>query len=1021
MQEAQQRALVAEKEARLARELANAATSRIGTFESYLGQFFSHYNNQAFMGCFCSKGVSANDSEKLLFGTDDVLVELHNETFTALRLTLCHSADKKLAEKSDLQLVHRHNKIGNVENFRIYHEEMSYNAHCSSYGTESVLFRAHWVSQLQEKQSSVRFEEKPRSKQEDILIYVYMMWHDLQKHSSVIEALKETNFVTSADEQSGDLYKPKELFDPGDSLLTSLFSDEAHKFPGKRFVSDGWLQILRTTGLQDTRDADILLKCAKKIEFLGAESLSNTTSEVSLEIWSMAETLMNAIIENFEVFKSNNFYKILGKIACVPAEKWFLFESGKKVVKRVLCSYSEAILLKDWPLAWCSAPIISKVPPEYSWGALQLMSPPPFTVVLKHLQDDRWLAKSCVFTTEEVSFHVLKYLDTIWGSLSSSDILALQQVAFIAADNGTRIVTSSSLFVSLTINISPLASKLPSGYLNFVKILKELGVEDMLSIPRAMNILSSLQKSCRHHRLNPNELRAVIELLHFLFNETIEHKETRRSNWESELVVPDDACRLAPANSCVYIDPCGSRYVKYIDTSKLRFVHHAVPERLCVAIGITKLCDAVFEELDHVENLQTLERIGSVSLAFIRLKLLSRPFQAAVSSVLYNFSSITSGSKNQDFSTLQRSLELVAERLKFVRCIYTRFWLLPKYLDITRTSKDSVIPEWESRSSTQGSLYYVDRSNTCMIIAEPPGYVSVTDIIALVVSHVLGSPVPLPIGPLFLCPQNSETAIVNILKLSSAERMMSTVGRGTDFLGRDVLPGDAVKLVSDPTRPFCKGEIVAWKSKNGGPLKYGRIPEDVIRPLPEQPFYTLRLESSPGKSETVLSSHVFSFKSFEIRYNISTYMMPEDGMHVKLLEEPRRVKLRNQRQATEEFERGRVSDDEFNKAVKDMFSSSGINMDTRNQCLLQKTLSLQERVNESQAALVLKQRKLETATKDADTAKAALQCRSCLTNEIDIALIPCGHVLCRPCSSPAVSCCPICGVQLSKTMKIYRP
>ncbi|GKB58866.1 hypothetical protein Tco_0915052 [Tanacetum coccineum] len=866
-------------------------------------------NLLAFMGCFCSKGVSANDSEKLLFGTltrDDVWVELHNgnrayishldeENLAASRLALWHSADKKLAEKLDLQLVHRHNKIGNVENLGIYHEEMSYNAQGSSYGTESVLFRAHWVSQLQKKQTLVRFEEKPRSKQEDILIYVYMMWHDLQKHSSVIEALKETNFVTSADEQSRDLYKPKDLFDPGDSLLTSLFSDEAHKFPGERFVSDGWLQILRTTGLQDTRDADILLKCAKKVEALGAESMSNTTSEVSLEIWSMAETLMNAIIENFELSNSNNLYNILGKIACVPAEKWFPFESGKKVAKRVLCSYSEAILLKDWLLAWCAAPIISRAPPEYSWGALQLMSPPPFTVVLKHLRDEGWLAKSCVFTTEEASFHVLKYLDTIWGSLSSSDILALQQVAFIAADNGTRIVTFNSLFVSLTINISPLASKLPSGYLQYLKILKELGVEDMLSIPRAMNILSSLQKSCRHHRLNPNELRAVIELLHFLFNETIEHKESHRFNWESELVVPDDACRLAPPNSCVYIDPCGSRYVKYIDTSKLRFVHHAVPERLCVAIGITKLCDVVFEELDHVEHLQTLERIGSVSLASIRLKLLSRPFQVAVSSVVHNISSITSGSKNQDFATLQRSLELVAERLKFVRCIYTRFWLLPKFLDITRTLKDSVIPEWESRSSTQGSLYYVDRSNTCMIIAEPPSHVSVTDIIAYAVSHVLGSPVPLPIGPLFLCPQNSETAIVDILRLSSAERMMYTIGRGTDFLGRDILPGDAVKLVSDPTRPFCKGEIVAWESQIGGPLKYGRIPEDVIRPLPEQPFYTLRIESSPGKTESVISSHVFSFKSFKIRGNFSTYMMmPEDGMHVKLFEEPRRVKLRNQ-------------------------------------------------------------------------------------------------------------------------------
>ena len=51
------------------------------------------------------------------------MVELHNgkrayiyvENLATSRLTLWHSGDKKLAEKSDLQLVDRQNKIGNVE------------------------------------------------------------------------------------------------------------------------------------------------------------------------------------------------------------------------------------------------------------------------------------------------------------------------------------------------------------------------------------------------------------------------------------------------------------------------------------------------------------------------------------------------------------------------------------------------------------------------------------------------------------------------------------------------------------------------------------------------------------------------------------------------------------------------------------------------------------------------------------------------------------------------------------------
>ncbi|GKA77787.1 retrovirus-related pol polyprotein from transposon TNT 1-94 [Tanacetum coccineum] len=255
-----------------------------------------------------------------------------------------------------------------------------YNEQCPSYGSESIksqLVRALGVNELQDKHilaqfSLPGFEENPQSEQEDILLYLYMNWHDLQQDSLVIEALKETKFVSSADEQSGDFYKPKDLFDPGDSLLRSVFSGEVQKFPGERFASDGWLNILRKIGLQNTCNADIVLECARRVEFLGTESMkpsgfvddfeedfSNTRNEVSLEIRFLAETLINAKFSSFVVFYGSNFCNILGKIACVPAEKGFPSVSGKKGGKRVLCSYSEAILLKDWPLAWSVAPILS--------------------------------------------------------------------------------------------------------------------------------------------------------------------------------------------------------------------------------------------------------------------------------------------------------------------------------------------------------------------------------------------------------------------------------------------------------------------------------------------------------------------------------------------------------------------------------------------------------------------------------------------------------------------------------------
>lgn len=284
-----------------------------------------------------------------------------------------------------------------------------YDEQCLSYATDSVssqLLRALGVPELRDQQILVKFglpgfEEKPQAEQEDVLIYLYTNWQDLQQDSSVVEALKETTFVRSADELSTQLFEPNDVFDPGDALLTSVFSGERKKFPGERFVTDGWLQILRKTGLRTSTEADVMLECAKRVEFLGAECTKyrgpvddfdadsfNSKNEVSLEIWLLAETFVKAVFANFAILYRNNFCNLLRKIACIPAEKGFPNFGGKKGGRGVLCSYTESILLKDWPLAWSCAPILTKsvVPPEYSWGALQLRNPPAFSTVLKHLQ-----------------------------------------------------------------------------------------------------------------------------------------------------------------------------------------------------------------------------------------------------------------------------------------------------------------------------------------------------------------------------------------------------------------------------------------------------------------------------------------------------------------------------------------------------------------------------------------------------------------------------------------------------------
>lgn len=273
-----------------------------------------------------------------------------------------------------------------------------------------------------------------------------------------------------------------------------------------------------------------------------------------------------------------------------------------------------------------------------------------------------------------------------------------------------------------------------------------------------------------------------------------------------------------------------------------------------------------------------MECIGSVTLAAFRRKLISKSFQAAVSIVVNSVARDLPEFNNPALEDIQSSLESVAEKLQFVRCLHTRFMFLPKSLDITRIANGSIIAEWEDGSKHR-ALYFVDKLKSYMLIAQPPTYVSVSDIVAVVVSQVLGSPIPLPIGSLFLCPDDTETALVSILKLRCDDRATDHNRQGNGFLGRDILPQDAVQVQFHPLRPFYAGEIVAWRSQNGEKLKYGRVPEDV-RPSSGQALYRLNVEISVGMTEPLLSSHVFSFKSVSTGSESSSANMLENDHYV---------------------------------------------------------------------------------------------------------------------------------------------
>nr|XP_027096073.1 uncharacterized protein LOC113715968 [Coffea arabica] len=160
-----------------------------------------------------------------------------------------------------------------------------------------------------------------------------------------------------------------------------------------------------------------------------------------------------------------------------------------------------------------------------------------------------------------------------------------------------------------------------------------------------------------------------MEILYFVCDEAV---SSEACNWGSEAIVPDDGCRLVHAKSCVYVDSHSSHFLKYIDVSRLRFVHSDLPEGICMALAIKKLSDVVVEELDTREDLQTLQCIQSLQLEEVKHRLLSKSFQAALWTIVGSIASEVPAF-NPVLQNVQRSLKMVAENLKFVKCLYTSF------------------------------------------------------------------------------------------------------------------------------------------------------------------------------------------------------------------------------------------------------------------------------------------------------------------------------------------------------------
>eukprot|EP00897_Mesotaenium_endlicherianum_P007203 jgi/Mesen1/6510/ME000332S05518 len=777
------------------------------------------------------------------------------------------------------------------------------------------------------------------------------------------------------------------------------------------------------------------------------------------------------ILGNFAAVFDRRFCEQLSRIRFVPAHRGI--PSGSRGDCRVLTLYSHVLLHRDWPLAWTCTPVIARaslVPPEFAWRFLQIQSPPPFAAVLGHLKkvgasgdEDvlaRWPNAVGMRSVNDVFGDVLRHQATIWDSQSLADLTPL------VFELPSGYLSHSNMLASLGMQERPSVG----GMRALLQEMQRRRGQQHLNPNELRAVLHMLSFICTDV---DNRDRAVAST-----------QVDQLAGLAHESVVPDDRARLVAGLSCVYVDPSGARLLCNIDTDRVRFAHPRVQEKACGMLGVRKLSHVVIEELDEQAVLEHMPEIQEKPLSAVAQHLASAQLQDAVWAVVEEHAKVVLPLKGLSHDAVMQTLSRGAGGLKFVRNLHTRFLLLPSRIDITIRARTSSLPhskrsfiyvaEPPSHVPLSGLLAsVVSRLLGSPLVLPlgallecPPGS-------ELLVRRTLRLGLP---GSM----SNSDQEMTPGTAAGQACGLAATSG----IPGMDVLTADLAIIQCHPLRPLHAGEVVVWRvdssseegwgfvwgtvdsdrrdrghrwqgsssessGSSGKQLKYGRVVQDVKAPA-GQALYRMQVETGPGEVWLLPSSAIFFFKASMVATASTTAAAaaslpstseassscspgeegPRGGNSMGQLSD-QTPSGSNGQAATSAADRvvtpgmlaapaAGVPAAEVAQAVRDMLAAAGIPVDLAQMDLLQKTLALQEQVAAVDGELSSERLRANTATQEADGVRTAWQCRICISQEISMVLVPCGHALCTVCLA-AVNKCPFCRKAVTKALRLYNP
>jgi len=784
------------------------------------------------------------------------------------------------------------------------------------------------------------FQSMPLTQKEAVVKNILEKWSDLKNSNSLIDILKNTAFVKRKENMgNGEIVfvKPSQLFDPRIDILNVIIDEDRSCFPAEEFATEESLNMLKIVGLQTSVDKDTFLKCAWIVE--GEQSVPK------------ALKLFEYFSEHFEDFYDNNrgdFIRNLAEVSCVPAAQ------GQSIG---LYRFRDAAAPKDKHLVFKVMPVIhhDAVPPQVMFSSLGIVSPPPISTVLRQLRTltqsqstvDHWSYKHG--TVEAVFAEIFAFLQDNYAELSPRVQEGLQLKPIVPV--GTTLVRPNRLFFRLSKDLAPFFYEVPRAFGAYDVLLRNLGVRESPKSGDYALSLTELNREIGTARLNANELKSVVEVVHLVAS----NDDTTA---QDAVFAPDLRGKLVNINLLLQNDRPWLVNSRRLDMNRIHLAHPKLSKEICDRLHIRALSHQVQEVLDKAMEVKEIIH--------------HRESLARVGHTLHsdNFISIFLGLVPKYFN--HSNLKEVIKKFTLVKVesIHTRFILsqnnLNSAIDVT------------NQANSAASLCFIEKE--LIIISSLPLGVSnelalatgLCDYFSVSRQHVAG------IAALL----SSHT----IDDITAVKERMGLYEDGTnDELtrgdpGRPLVPTDAEAAILKPLKSFTKGEIVGVReSSDSNQLIYGVVTECEES---SSSLSRLRISIGNGTEKSFLTSEVYSLGRSTSEDDSTSHQVPADQFDISAYEGSLLQPIggnNNDLEAalapsTDNSKKTPISRKDILTAVQDLLQSADLSLNHDAKNMLDSNLALQEALSEKKKQLNDREKNTQEMAKIAMSGTDAFLC-----------------------------------------------